>query len=70
MKAALPHQAEFIDQQDAGAYYYLLEDIEARLLTELRQILDGKEADQSTVERARKISGAIKEANDAHNKQS
>ena len=29
LKAALPHQTQFIDEQDPGAYYYLLEEIEA-----------------------------------------
>ena len=68
LKAALPHQTQFIDEQDPGAYYYLLEEIEDKLLSELRKILDGKEADQSSVARAKEILRATKEANDAQKK--
>jgi hypothetical protein len=68
LKAALPHQTQFIDEQDAGAYYYLLEEIENRLLAELRKILEGKEADQSSIQQVRDIMRATKEANDAQTK--
>jgi hypothetical protein len=61
LKAALPHQAQFIDGQDAGAYYYLLDEIEGKLLSELRKILDGKDADQAATQRAKEIMSAIKE---------
>lgn len=63
LKTALPHQAQFIDEQDAGAYYYLLDELEANLLSELRKILDGKEADQAATQRAREIMRVIKDAN-------
>jgi hypothetical protein len=68
LKAALPHQTQFIDEQDPEAYYYLIEEIENRLLSELRKILDGKEADQSSIQRANEISSAIQKANDAQTK--
>ena len=61
LKAALPHQAQFIDGQDVGAYYYLLDEIEGKLLSELRKILDGKDADQAATQRAKEIMSAIKE---------
>jgi hypothetical protein len=61
LKAALPHQARFIDEQDPGAYYYLIDEIEANLLNELRKILDGKEADQAATQRAKEIMSAINE---------
>jgi hypothetical protein len=69
LKAALPHRAQFIDdEQDTGAYYYLLEEIEDRLLSELRKILDGKEADQSSIQQVKDIMSATKKANDAQEK--
>jgi hypothetical protein len=64
LKAALPHQTNFVDgAQDAGAYYYLLEEIETELLNELRRILAGKEADQSSIEQAKDILSATTAAN-------
>ncbi|MGA8583935.1 MAG: hypothetical protein WB715_08875 [Roseiarcus sp.] len=63
LKAALPHQSKFIDENDPGAYYYLLDELELRLLSELRKILDGKEADQSSIQQATNILKATKAAN-------
>ena len=65
LKAALPHQSKFIDEHDAGAYFYLLDELEANLLIELRKILEGKEVDQSSVRKAMDILGATKAANKA-----
>ena len=31
----LPHQADFIAKHDTGAYHYLLDELESRLLQEL-----------------------------------
>jgi hypothetical protein len=62
LKAALPHQSEWIDKSDPGAYYYLIDEIEASLLTELRKILEGKEADQMATVRAKEIMNAVKQA--------
>jgi hypothetical protein len=59
LKAALPHQAKFIDENEPETYYYLLEEIEASLLAELRKILEGTEADQSSVARAKGIMDTI-----------
>jgi len=66
LKAPLPHQTKFIDEQDPGVYYYLIEELEDRLLSELRKILGGKEADQSLVQRVKEILSATKEANEAN----
>jgi hypothetical protein len=63
LKAALPHQAQFIDEQDAGAYYYLLDELEAKLLGELRKILDGKEADQAAAQWATELTRFLNKAN-------
>ena len=68
LKAALPHQTQFIDEHDPGTYYYLLDELEITLLIELRTILDGKEVDQSSIHRANDILGKIKEADEARAK--
>jgi len=52
---ALPHQAEFISKYDSGAYHYLLDELELRLLEELQKILSGVESDKASVERAAAI---------------
>jgi hypothetical protein len=53
--AALPHRAEFIAQHDVGAYHYLLDELELRLLEELQKLLRGVESDQASVEQAAEI---------------
>jgi hypothetical protein len=65
LKAALPHQTQFIDGQDPGLYYYLLNEIEDKLLNELRKILDGKEAGLAAAQQGKEILSAIKEEDDA-----
>jgi hypothetical protein len=62
LKAALPHQSKFIDENEPEQYHYLLEEIESCLLAELRKILEGKEADQAAAVRAKEITDAIKNA--------
>lgn len=61
LKAALPHQAQFIDQYESGTYHYLLDELEERLLAELRKILKGEEIDREAAERAKAILGALSE---------
>jgi hypothetical protein len=55
IKTALPYQAEYIDQHGPSAAYYLLDQLENRLLAELKSMLDGGEADMTEVARAKKI---------------
>jgi hypothetical protein len=55
IKAALPHHSEYIDQVGEAGYHYLLEELEVRLLDELRKMLEGVEADKTSVEQAAKI---------------
>jgi hypothetical protein len=59
LKAALPHQAKFVDEQDPGSYHYLLDELEASLLSELRNILDGKAADQRAAQHAKEIMSVL-----------
>jgi hypothetical protein len=52
---ALPHQAEYVVKYDTGAYHYLLDELESRLLEEMRKILQGVESDKASVEQAAAI---------------
>ncbi len=62
LKAALPHRTQFIEEQDPSAYHYLLDEIEDKLLNELRKILDGKEADQSSIQHGSDLLSATRAA--------
>ncbi len=59
LKAALPHQSAFIESQEPEAYFYLLEEVEEKLLFELRKILEGREADKAATSRAKEIMDAV-----------
>jgi hypothetical protein len=52
LKVALPHQTEFIDKNETGALHYLLDELEDKLLAELRKMLKGVEIDNATVARS------------------
>ena len=55
LKAALPHRSEFVDRHEPNAYYYLLDEIEQNLLTELQKILRGEDQDLAGIEQAARI---------------
>jgi hypothetical protein len=55
LKTILPHQSDWIDSNDPSAYDYLLDEIRDLLLSELRQNLEGQEADREAVEQAKRI---------------
>ncbi len=55
LKAALPHQAEFIDKHGSLGHYLLLDELEAKLLQELRASLSGSDADLGNVAQAAEI---------------
>jgi hypothetical protein len=59
MKAALPHLAAYIDQHGPVAFYYLLEELELKLIAALREMLEGAEVDQATVAQSASIMKAI-----------
>ena len=52
IRAALPHQSEFIEKYGDAGYHYLLEELEGALLSALRKMLAGEETDRVSVERA------------------
>jgi hypothetical protein len=64
LKATLPHQNRFIDEHESETYHYLLDEIERLLLSELRNILEGRDADQAATMRAKEIMDAVSKANE------
>jgi hypothetical protein len=62
LKTTLPHCSDWIDENEPERYYELLEQIELRLLMELRKILEGKEADEADATRAKAIMGTVRRA--------
>ncbi len=60
LKAALPHQKEFIDKYDALSYFYLIDELEDKLLKELNNILDGQASDKESIKIAADIQKEIK----------
>ncbi len=59
LKAALPHQTQFIDKYDSAGYHYLLDELEEKLLGELRKMLDGVESDEAIIAQSAKIMKAV-----------
>ncbi len=61
LKAALPHQSEYIDEYGFKGYHYLLDELEEKLMLALRQTLDGEDLDQESISRSAKIIKMVKE---------
>jgi hypothetical protein len=59
LKAALPHQSKWIDDNQPEVYHYLLDELENNLLIELGKILNGVEIDAAEIIKARKILDAV-----------
>jgi hypothetical protein len=62
LKAALPHQSKFIDENDQSAFHYLLDEIEGFLLAELQKIVEGKDIDKAATVKAKLIMDAVTDA--------
>lgn len=58
--AALPHYKEYLEKHGPEVYYYVLEGLETRLLSELRTMLTGTDLDKTSLEQASEI---IRQAN-------
>lgn len=61
LKAILPHQSDFIEKRDPSAYFYLLDELESKLLTELTNMLDGKEIDKAALDQSVAIMRMVKQ---------
>lgn len=55
VKAALPHQSQFVDQHGDAGYHYLLDELEGAMLAEFKKMLAGEDSDKASVDQARKI---------------
>jgi hypothetical protein len=55
VKTALPHHTEYIEKYGDAAYYFLLDELENRILEEFRRMLAGEEADKASIEKAAEI---------------
>lgn len=55
IKMALPHQSEYVEKYGDSVYHYLVEELEGRLLEELRKMLDGSDADKASIAQAAEI---------------
>jgi hypothetical protein len=58
--AALPHYSEYLEKNGPSVYYYVLEALDTRLLSELQSMLSGVESDRASLEQAAEI---IRQAN-------
>jgi hypothetical protein len=55
LKTVLPSRTEYINKYGSSAQHYLLDEIEQLLITELKNIQDGHEADKENAKRAAEI---------------
>lgn len=59
LKTALPYMKQYIDEHGSAGYHYLLDKLEAKLLAELRIMLEGEDIDKASVEQSAKIMKAV-----------
>lgn len=61
LKTTLPHLSDFVEKHDSTAYHYLLNELEERLLEELRAMLEGADVDETSLKRSAEIMKVIEE---------
>jgi len=59
LKVALPERSTYIDSAGLSGGYYLLDELEQKILEEISGTLDGHDDDQKNVESTRKILDAV-----------
>ncbi|MGT2471660.1 hypothetical protein [Paraburkholderia terrae] len=62
VKAALPHQVEYVEKHGVAALPWLLDELEISLLAEFARMQSGTESDQESVKRTADILAAVKAA--------
>jgi hypothetical protein len=67
LRAALPHQSEFIDKYDPLSYHYLLDELEKNLLAELQKMLHGEDQDEAGVAHAARIMEMVRKTTEEKN---
>lgn len=55
IKVALPYYSNFIDEQGSAAFYHTFDAIEAQLLVEIQNMVNGVENDKASIDRAAEI---------------
>ncbi len=55
VKAALPHQQDYIKKYGSSAFYYLLDELEVKLLKEIDAMFIGESTDRESLEKAANI---------------
>jgi hypothetical protein len=65
LKVALPYQKEYIEQNKDLSFHYLLEELESKILDEIKLMLKGDEADKESVEKAAQIIKAAEAINES-----
>jgi hypothetical protein len=71
VKVVLPQYTEYMDKHGSRAFYHLFKELESALLHELDAMLQGKESDKDSIERAAQIlkeTEKVMEANASLNK--
>jgi len=61
VEATLPHQKKLIDDHGLDAIYYLLDELEGKLLQEIENMLEGEIDDRESVKRAAGIMNVVRE---------
>lgn len=64
LKAALPHQTEYIEKYKSAGYHNLLDELEQSLMKELKKMLEGEYADSASIKQASAIIMAVKKADE------
>jgi hypothetical protein len=67
LKTALPEHSKLIDAKGLNATFNLIEELETKLLSELRKMLDGNDADEASVVQAAKILKAADDLAESQN---
>lgn len=61
LQKTMPHYSEYVEKHGVTSYYYLLEDIQDKLLRAIQKSLDGTDFDKEEVTRAGGIISAVEE---------
>jgi len=59
LKVVLPHHSNFIDEYGIGGHYHLLDELEDKILQELRNALNGVDVDHDNVSQTANIMKAV-----------
>lgn len=63
IKAALPGYSSYVDEHGPAGFYYLLDELETKLLDEIQKMIRGVEADRESVAQASAILKVVAETN-------